>query len=187
MKSIKSYEDFCNEEINWKKALTGAAMASTLGGVTSCDEPMGKTPTSDNLSYEDSIKFQKYKDSTYNAIMNKIEQDKNKELDSIVKTESPIQVLSVKFIDDDYTQLVRVRYKNVSDKKIIAIKFKWVDFKDVFGDDVNLLYNGGVSEDIIKPGKELSGTWNIHEENVKTGKVYCEEVVFDDGSKWTLE
>jgi hypothetical protein len=30
MEKIKSYEEFCNEEINWKKFLSGAALASSL-------------------------------------------------------------------------------------------------------------------------------------------------------------
>ena len=37
MRKIKTYEDFVNEELNWKKAVAGAALgASLLGGMSSC-------------------------------------------------------------------------------------------------------------------------------------------------------
>ena len=49
MKTIKTYEDFVNEEINLRKGLMGAALATSLmGGMTSCNkediEPITSTP-----------------------------------------------------------------------------------------------------------------------------------------------
>lgn len=39
MKNIKTYEDFVNEEINLRKGLIGAALATSLmGGMTSCNK-----------------------------------------------------------------------------------------------------------------------------------------------------
>jgi hypothetical protein len=38
MKKIKKYEEFTNEEINWRKGLATAALgASLMGGIQSCD------------------------------------------------------------------------------------------------------------------------------------------------------
>jgi len=31
MNNIKSYEQFCNEELDWKKLATGAAIVGTIG------------------------------------------------------------------------------------------------------------------------------------------------------------
>jgi hypothetical protein len=47
MKNIKTYDDFVNEEINLKKALTGVALgASLLGGMSSCKkEPLNSSVT----------------------------------------------------------------------------------------------------------------------------------------------
>lgn len=58
MKSIKSYEDFTNEEINWKKGVATAALgASLLGGMQSCG------PTAEDTKKEQIVKFNKELDS----------------------------------------------------------------------------------------------------------------------------
>jgi len=42
---IKKYDNFCNEEINWKKVAVGTALgASLLGGMTSCKKNKIETP-----------------------------------------------------------------------------------------------------------------------------------------------
>lgn len=43
MKKIKNYQEFTNEEINWKKGLATAAIgASMMGGMTSCEKEVIK-------------------------------------------------------------------------------------------------------------------------------------------------
>ena len=45
MKNIKTYEDFVNEEINLRKGLMGAALATSLmGGMTSCEKEPIESP-----------------------------------------------------------------------------------------------------------------------------------------------
>ena len=47
MKNIKSYEDFCNEEVNWKKVIGGAALGSALafGSPSTSYSQINPTPT----------------------------------------------------------------------------------------------------------------------------------------------
>lgn len=59
MKNIKSYEDFCNEEINLKKALAGAALgASLMGGMTSCKKTDIEPIQQEILKPSEVFKFQ---------------------------------------------------------------------------------------------------------------------------------
>lgn len=52
MKNIKTYEDFVNEEINLRKGLMGAALATSLmGGMTSCNKEDIKPSIEINQSY----------------------------------------------------------------------------------------------------------------------------------------
>ena len=58
MKKIKSYGEFINEEINWKKGLATAALgASLLGGVQSCG------PDDEQVKQEQIVKFDNKLDS----------------------------------------------------------------------------------------------------------------------------
>ena len=55
MKTIKTYEDFVNEEINWRKALIGATIVTGLS-LSSCDtktELENKKPQIENLIIND--------------------------------------------------------------------------------------------------------------------------------------
>jgi hypothetical protein len=55
MKKIKTYEDFVNEEINWRKALLGATIVTGLS-LSSCDtktELESKKPQIENLVIND--------------------------------------------------------------------------------------------------------------------------------------
>jgi hypothetical protein len=51
MKKIKKYQEFTNEEINFKKALAGAALGASLLTTPSCDQQ----PVKNNVEYSDNI------------------------------------------------------------------------------------------------------------------------------------
>ena len=53
MKNIKSYEDFCNEEINWKKAAAGVALGAGLA-LGSPSDAISQT-SNDVIKYEKPI------------------------------------------------------------------------------------------------------------------------------------
>jgi len=155
---------------------------------TSCKQDKQPTQVAKNqMSYEDSIKLEMYLDSAYEAQMKKIEL--NSEIERETKSQkSPIQVTDVSFYYGEYSnfQTIRIKYKNISDKKVVAMKFEWYDLKDAFGDEVKPTYEGGMSEQVIGSGRKSTSEWDILEQGVKIGKAYCSEVVFEDGTKWEL-
>ena len=62
MKNIKNYQEFTNEEINWKKGLATAALgASLMGGVTSCGP--NKEETKEETKKEQLIEFNRELDN----------------------------------------------------------------------------------------------------------------------------
>jgi hypothetical protein len=102
--------------------------------------------------------------------------------------ESGIDVLGVKFINDnDYSDYknIKITYKNSTGKDISAISFRWYDLKDVFDEDVEaILSKGGYDDEGLRNGKTTSGTWELKEPKVKSGKVYVDKIMFSDGTKW---
>lgn len=189
MKKIKSYGEFTNEEINLKKGVATAALGASLLGAASCNEPeksytsSTEEPLTWQQPYEDSIQKKNAVDSMTNAYL------KRDFRATKAEKYAPIQVTGVSFYYGQYSnfQTIKVRYKNVSDKKIVAFKIRWYDCKDAFGDEKYPSYMGGVSEEPIGTGRSSVADWDLLEKGVKSGKAYCTEAVFDDGTKWELD
>jgi len=83
-------------------------------------------------------------------------------------------------------------YKNVSGKKIEAIRFRWYG-EDAFGDpaDMGGLFNdgtgGGFDDDPLRPGQTRTSSWDIlSSRGKKVKKAWAYEVAFSDGTKWEL-
>ena len=106
---------------------------------------------------------------------------------------APVKVLSAKFTSKEYSNYkdVSLSYKNISTKKITAIRFKWYG-ENAFHEpaDMGTLQNGwggGFSDDALRAGAKENGTWSILS---KYGKkiliAYPYEVAFEDGTKWGL-
>ncbi|MHA7823701.1 hypothetical protein ACVVIH_13140 [Chryseobacterium arthrosphaerae] len=109
----------------------------------------------------------------------------------IVKN-SPIEVLSAEFIKRSYSNYkdVRIKYKNVSDNKIEAIRFEWYG-ENAFGEPADMGTSDGkgqgFTDDPINPGKSDSGVWSVLSSDGKKiigARAY--EVVFSNGTKWNL-
>lgn len=141
--------------------------------IASTETPVGA------IDYEykvDSIKKQIYSDAL---------------LDTVGVSNAPIKVLSAKIVREEYStyRSIRLAYKNVSGKKISAVRFKWYG-TDAFGEPAEMGgvvdgYGGGVSDDPIKPGGTDAGTWSILSRNVKKVELaWPFEVAFEDGTKW---
>lgn len=106
--------------------------------------------------------------------------------------DAPVEILKSTLVDLEYSNAknIALRYKNVSDKTILGIKFEWFG-ENVFGEPAdmgNILSDGqgqGFTDTPIKPGSTSSGTWNIYSEDAKTiTAARAIEVVFEDGTKW---
>ena len=126
MKNIKTYEDFCNEEINLKKAVVGAALgASLLGGMSSCkkedikpcNHPTEQTQTQ-NVKVDVKINFKDYLNDNGPSFSNDIYREGYTKL---VDTDNPQlkewrDVLSILDVDDYLSR----RGKNDKIKRLMA-------------------------------------------------------------------
>jgi hypothetical protein len=141
-----------------------------------------------NDSIIDDVEIAQYsRDETQRYLDSAKTSDMDKRLENS-KTNSGVEILNVKFVNDnDYSDYknIKITYKNNTGKNISAISFKWYDLKDVFDEDVeSTLSKGGYDSDGLKKGRTTSGTWELKETKVKSGKVYVDKIMFDDGSKW---
>ena len=105
-----------------------------------------------------------------------------------------IKVVSAKFVTKEYSNYkdIALRYKNVSDKVVTAIRFKWYG-ENAFNEpaDIGALsegWGGGFTDDALRPGATDYGQWSILSRDGKKVLIaYPYEVVFKDGSKWELQ
>ncbi|MBU6158881.1 MAG: hypothetical protein KGP35_07620 [Bacteroidetes bacterium] len=106
---------------------------------------------------------------------------------------APVKVLSAKFVTKEYSNYkdVSLRYKNISEKVITAIRFKWYG-ENAFNEPADMGglidgWGGGFTDDALKPGTSEYGEWSVLSRDGKKILIaYPYEVVFKDGSKWEL-
>lgn len=123
----------------------------------------------------------------------------NKELaESLIDTvglyKSPVKVLSAKLVKKEYSNYrdISLTYKNVSDKTIAAIKFKWYG-TNAFGEAADMGngmvegFGGGFTDDILRPNRKETSQWSIlSRDGKKVVIAWPYEVAFEDGSIWKL-
>ena len=121
---------------------------------------------------------------------------KNSYTDTTGIGNSPIKVYKYKIVEKEYSTSykdIKLYYKNVSKKNISAIRFEWYG-ENAFnepadmGSSINLGAGGGFTDDALKVGSSANGIWDISSKDVKkiiSARDY--EVMFEDGSKWTLK
>ena len=85
---------------------------------------------------------------------------------------------------------IRLTYKNVSDKNISAIRFKWYG-ENSFGEPADMgNYNhdgfgAGYDDEGLRKGRTVTNQWSILSRDArKVVDVWPYEVVFADGSRW---
>jgi hypothetical protein len=113
--------------------------------------------------------------------------------DSAGSWRSPVIVKKARFVEREYSNYkdVRLTYKNVSGKRIDAIKFKWYGL-DAFGEaadagGINGL-GGGFDDDPLSPGQTRTSTWPVlSRDGKKITSAFAYEIVFSDGTKWDFE
>lgn len=139
---------------------------------------------------EEHVSIEHMKDSMLNDIKKEIV---TKDAEN-VSIQDPVQVVKAVFFEEEYSNLksIRVVYKNISNKKVSAIKFKWTG-ENAFGEpaDMGSAIEGigsGFTDDILGAGKSRTSEWSIYsKDGKKVTKAWAYEVVFVDGSKWSLE
>lgn len=151
-----------------------------IATIYSCDSKEPKKI--DDYSIDDQIAIRKISDSFMNNA-----KEKNA-MDTINQSSSPIKILKSKLIPhDEYTDYkdIELTFKNVSNKKIIGIKFRWY-CKNVFGEVADNGDSGGVTDKSIAPNKTMTLQWGLLSKDAKKIiNVKVIEVVFDDETKWT--
>lgn len=113
--------------------------------------------------------------------------------DTIGVSAAPIKIISSKLFTKEYSNYrdISVTYKNVSQKKIKAVRIKWYGVNafdepaDMGERGIYQGFGGGFDDDGVFPGKTNTTTWGI---SSKDGKrivlAWPYEVAFEDGTKW---
>ncbi|MEY2829380.1 MAG: hypothetical protein RIQ33_1238 [Bacteroidota bacterium] len=159
----------------------------------------------ENITYK--ISFAN-KDSLEKAIVKRINHLPNSFESSVAKAKNgttsmydtvglylaPIKVLTANFVTKEYSNYkdITLSYKNVSSKKISAIRFKWYGI-NAFNEPADMGgliegWGGGFSDDPLRAGVTDYATWNILSRDGKKILIaYPYEVAYDDGTKWELK
>lgn len=106
---------------------------------------------------------------------------------------APVQVIKYRFVQREYSSYkdVQLTYKNVSNKTISAIRFRWYG-ENAFGEPADMGIRdglgGGFTDERLKAGKTSSGEWNVlSKDGKKILKAWAYEVAFEDGTIWKLK
>lgn len=118
---------------------------------------------------------------------------KNALLDTTGVYTSPIKVLKASLYKESYSNYksASLTFKNISDKKIEAVRFRWYG-EDSFGEPadmggINDGFGGGFDDDPLKPGQSRTSSWNImSSRGKKILLAWPTEIAFSDGTKWEL-
>ena len=135
-----------------------------------------------------------YKQSEQQDTLSSSDSIKKNFLDTLNSHESPIQIISSKLSDTQYSDHkdIKLIYKNVSTKKIKAIKFEWY-CENAFEEPAsgrNFFIKGkseGISSILLKPKETRSQVWedfSTDADKIIKARVYF--VMFSNGTKWEL-
>lgn len=116
-------------------------------------------------------------------------------LDTLNTRESPVQIISSKLSNTQYSdhKNIELLYKNVSKKSIKAIKFEWY-CENAFNKPANGKYyfvkgkSEGFTSMLLEPKKLRSQVWEDFSTDANTiinARAYF--VLFSNGTKWDLK
>jgi hypothetical protein len=114
-------------------------------------------------------------------------------IDTTGLSASPIKIIKAELLKGAYTKVVRIKYKNVSNKIIAGIRFKWCGLNAFnepadLGSSYLLGLGSGFSDDILKAGRSTESDWNVYsKDGKKLVLAWPYEVAFTDNSKWKLK
>lgn len=80
---------------------------------------------------------------------------------------------------------VHCNIANMTDKEIAAVQFYFLP-KDVYGDDVNSIMttNKLYTDEVIEPNGSCTRSWQMLDQQIKSGDLYIYSVYFADGTEW---
>lgn len=124
-----------------------------------------------------------------------IDSTKRSFLDTLNTHESPVQIISSKLSNTDYSNHkdIQLTYKNVSKNNVKAIKFEWY-CENAFEKPANGRYyfvkgkSDGISNTLLKPKETRSQVWedfSTDANKIIKARVYF--VLFSNGKKWELK
>ncbi|MFB6456497.1 hypothetical protein ACE38W_14585 [Chitinophaga sp. Hz27] len=109
---------------------------------------------------------------------------------------SPIKIVNSRVIESDEVKLknIELLFKNVTNKNIVGVKFKWFGL-DAFGETADMGaassvikgLGGGHYQHRMRGGETKLATWSLYSQNAKKivlARPY--EVAFTDGTSWKL-
>jgi hypothetical protein len=165
-----------------------------IGGLISCTNT--KTDVVDDNEFGDSIG-----NRSVVEIKDSIKKDLNKRLadqvygDTIGVYKSPVKVLKSRMVKEEYSRFrdIELTFKNVSDKKIVGIRFSWKGV-NAFGEPADMGnslaegYGSGFTDTPLRPGKTTTAKWSIlSRDGKKVLYAWAYEVAFEDGTVWKLK
>lgn len=111
--------------------------------------------------------------------------------DTVGMSQSGIIITDARFVQEEYSnyKTVRIRYKNVSGKKIKAIRFKWHGI-NAFNDPaecggIDPGFGGGFTDDPISSGSTETKYWDVMSRyGDEITIAWPTEIAFEDGTKW---
>lgn len=167
----------------------------SLLNLTSCEKMENPSTNSEKKVSDAKIEadVNRTLDSIDNAVKNEMFEDAQKPATNDKTT--PVEVVNSRLVKMEYSnhKNIELKYKNISNKTIQAIKFEWFG-KNAFGEPADMGnpissgQGGGFTDETLKPGKAKYGTWEIFSADAKTiTTVRATEVVFNDGTKWTIK
>lgn len=112
--------------------------------------------------------------------------------DTLKSKHSPVQVISAEIVQEDGSSYrdIRIKYKNVTEKKISAIRFRWYGM-NAFGEPANMGISNGIGSGFmdhdLPGGVSSSATWSAVSRDAKKAIAWVSEVAFEDGTKWDID
>lgn len=114
--------------------------------------------------------------------------------DSTGASNSPVIVTKARLFKEEYSssKSIELTYKNVSGKRIAAIKFMWYGI-NAFGEPADMGgafdgLGGGFMDDGINPGAKKTSVWSIYSRDAKkVTSAFVTEIAFADGTKWEFK
>lgn len=119
------------------------------------------------------------------SIIESAKQDVLKDQQKISQEESPVKVTKARISTDEYGSMdIVATVKNTSTDLVDGIKVRWI-LTNNFGEIVNELRNGGISQDLLRPGRSATYRWSLYRTTATKVTAFVYEVHFKNGATWS--
>ena len=164
-----------------KKSIILLSLITTL---FSCQN--GQNKTNPKMSTRDSLEMEI-------RVQKELEKfNESRKWDTVGVKLSGVQIKKAIFFKEEYSNYksVKLTYKNISGKKIKAIRFRWYGINAFnepaeSGSLTDSGFGGGFDDRSLGIGSTTSGVWSVlSDDGDKIVKAWPTEVIYSDGSKW---